>query len=635
MPARGPRNACTLFGTLRLPRVIRCTGLTALACLIAAAPAAARDAVVKSFDGTSIATSFFPAAGLQPGQRAPTVLVGHGWGGSRDTNQDSASEDMFGAVGLGPLRRAGFNVLSWDARGWGQSGGTVEVDSKDFEGRDVQALVDFVAQQPEARLDGPNDPRVGMSGVSYGGGIQLVSAGLDRRIDAITPTIAWNALTSSLYKDQTVKGGWGSVLVGAAAGRPSVDSHVFSAFASGTATGKVSPDDEAFFVARATAPLVERIRVPTLLVQGTADTLFTLPEAIRNYAILHRNGVPVKMLWFCGGHGVCLTNKGPGIRIEQDVVAWLKRYLGPDRTVDVGPPFEWIADDGLLRSGGDYPLPSRGALTGSGSGTLPLAEGSTASGGAIFASPAANAVNVPIGSPSIAEEVVGEPSLTLRYTGTASPAATTVFAQIVDGARNVVLGNQVTPIPVVLDGQPHTVTRSLEGVATHASPDSQYRLQIIDGTNVYGLQRSTGALTMSAIAVSLPVADPRFVVTGARVPSPCAGMSTARTRRTRGRRLALALARLGGRARDYRTRRSTRVLTCASSGRVRSVRLTLRDSRGKVVGRSLAVSVRGRKRLRIRFWHRRHIAAGGYTLEATGRNPDRRVAKLVVGVRFR
>ena len=135
------------------------------------------------------------------------------------------------------------------------------------------------------------------------------------------------------------------------------------------------------------------------------------------------------------------------------------------------------------------------------------------------------------------------------------PAATVVFAQIVDGRRNVVLGNQVTPIPVVLDGQPHTVTRPLEGVAAHVSPDSQYRLQVIDGTNVYGPQRSTGAVTMSAIAVSLPVADPRFVVIGARVPSPCAGMSPAPARRTRGRRLALALARLGGRARAYRTRR--------------------------------------------------------------------------------
>jgi hypothetical protein len=142
-------------------------------------------------------------------------------------------------------------------------------------------------------------------------------------------------------------------------------------------------------------------------------------------------------------------------------------------------------------------------------------------------------------------------------------------------------------------------------------------------------------MTMSAIDVSLPVADPRFVVTGPRVPSPCAGMGTAPARRTRGRRLELALARLGGRARDYRTRRSTRVLTCAASGQVRGVRLTLRDSGGNLIGRSLATSVRGRKRLRIHFRRGRRIAAGSYTLEATGRNPDRRAARLVVGVRFR
>ena len=41
-------------------------------------------------------------------------------------------------------------------------------------------------------------------------------------------------------------------------------------------------------LARAPATLVERIRVPTLLVQGTADTLFTPSEAIRNYEIAAR-----------------------------------------------------------------------------------------------------------------------------------------------------------------------------------------------------------------------------------------------------------------------------------------------------------------------------------------------------------
>ena len=33
-----------------------------------------------------------------------------------------------------------------------------------------------------------------MVGASYGGGIQLVTAAIDNRIDAIVPTIAWHAL---------------------------------------------------------------------------------------------------------------------------------------------------------------------------------------------------------------------------------------------------------------------------------------------------------------------------------------------------------------------------------------------------------------------------------------------------------
>ena len=49
-----------------------------------------------------------------------------------------------------------------------------------------------------------------MSGPSYGGGIQLVTAGIDRRVDAITPTIAWNSLLTGLYKEGSVKQGWGS-----------------------------------------------------------------------------------------------------------------------------------------------------------------------------------------------------------------------------------------------------------------------------------------------------------------------------------------------------------------------------------------------------------------------------------------
>ena len=283
----------------------------ALALFLLLAPAAhARDATVTSFDGTPIQLSFLPAAG---GGKAPTVLVGHGWAGSRDTDPDSTSSEVTGNVGSGALRRAGFNVLTWDARGFGSSGGTVQVDSKDFEGRDVSALIDWLARQPEARLDAAGDPRVGMTGVSYAGGIQLVAAAQDRRIDAIAPIIAWHSLTTSLYKEQTVKGGWASLLYtsGVPGSKNRLDPHITSAFTSGLTTGTLSADDAAWFASRGPGDAVGRIRVPTLLVEGTADTLFTLHEAIENYAILRGNGVPTKMVWFCGGHGVCLTGSGP------------------------------------------------------------------------------------------------------------------------------------------------------------------------------------------------------------------------------------------------------------------------------------------------------------------------------------
>ena len=51
-----------------------------------------------------------------------------------------------------------------------------------------------------------------MSGASYGGGIQLVTAAIDSRLDAIAPDIAWHSLVTSLYKAQSPKAGWGSAL---------------------------------------------------------------------------------------------------------------------------------------------------------------------------------------------------------------------------------------------------------------------------------------------------------------------------------------------------------------------------------------------------------------------------------------
>jgi ABC-2 type transport system ATP-binding protein len=424
-----------------------------------------------------------------------------------------------------------------------------------------------------------------MTGVSYAGGIELVTAPQDARIDAIAPIIAWHSLTTSLYKDETVKGGWSSLLyaTGVTGSKNRLDPHITSAFTTGLSSGTLSPEDRAWFASRGPGDAVARIRVPTLLVEGTADTLFTLRESIENYAILRSNGVPAKLAWFCGGHGVCLTGSGPGGHVEAVVVAWLKRYLAGDTSVDTGPRFEWLADDAKWRSGDDYPLPQGAPVVATGSGTLALNPSDAASGTPIAAGRAANAVNVPLTAPA-ARQIVGEPQLTLTYSGTG--AGTHVFAQLVDEARGVVVGNQATPIPVTLDGRPHTVARPLEAIAASAPAGARYTLQIIGGTGLYGPVRGVAAITFSAIKLSLPT------VAGAGAGAATPLLTSARGCVSR-RRFEI---RLHGKLRSARvTVAGRRVKTFRKGGRMRAVVDLRGRASSSVTVRVLARTTRGKK----------------------------------------
>lgn len=315
----------------------RCIALSCLLLLALAAPAAARETVVRSFDGTELHVSFFPA---KAGKRAPTILMTHGWAGRRDRSPNPALHD------------AGFNVLTWDSRGFGDSGGTVTIDYR--------------------------------------------------------------------------------------------------------------------------------------------------------YRILRRRKVPVKMLWFCGGHGTCLTGTGTAGHMERRAVAWLQRYVMRRKKVKTGPRFEWLADDAVWRSARSFPPPAGTPVVGQGSGTLAVSPLDALSGSPTAAGPASNAVDIAI--PEATAQVVGRPRLRLTYSGTGT--ATHVFAQIVDESRNVVLGNQVTPIPVRLDGATRTITRSLEGVAASLAPGRRYRLQLIGGTPVYGPARGAAMMTFSAARIALPTTSP-------------------------------------------------------------------------------------------------------------------------------
>ena len=479
------------------------------------------DLDVVSFDDTVIRAHWFPVAGATPESPAPTVLMGPGWSLAGDTDVEATG--ILGALDIGTLWEAGFNVMTWDPRGFGESGGAAQVNSADFEGRDVQVLIDWVASQPVATLDAEHDPAVGMVGGSYGGGIQLVVASQDCRVDAIVPIVAWHSLTTSLFKAETVKTGWATTLTDVASSG-TVDPHVESAYESGVETGLLSAEDVEWFESRGPGDAVAKITAPTLIVQGTVDTLFTLDEGVTNFTILRDADVPVAMLWYCDGHGVCLTNPGAADRVSTASVAWLRRYVAGDTDAALVPVFDVIDQRGVEYSSDDVVIGDGAPLTASGGGELQL----VAEGGAgplvlpegfsgilsglvepITPGIATNSVDVELAVTDGPHLVIGAPEVTLTYTGTAGTGdrPQRVFAQLVDDAAGLVIGNQVTPIEVVLDGEQHTVTVPLEMIAYSAEPGATLRLQLVATTVAYAQPQLGGSIDFEQIELSLPVSE--------------------------------------------------------------------------------------------------------------------------------
>ncbi|MDA4110206.1 CocE/NonD family hydrolase [Mycolicibacterium holsaticum] len=489
-----------------------------------------RDVYVISADGTPIYVHFFPAQGTAKGTVAPTILYGSGLGLPGETNPLAMKSPFLPnqVIGIGMLLRAGYNVVTWDPRGEWSSGGRLEIDHPDYEGQDMVAIITWVSQQPEALLDAPGDPRIGMAGASYGGGIQLVTAAIDHRVDAIVPTIAWHNLNTALDKNGATKSSWGAILSAALLFTGArVNPRIYSAVAIGLITGQLPKVDQNFLDARSPSQLLENITAPTLLIQGTVDTLFTLQEAHDNAMVLIGNGVPTKVVWYCGGHGACITSTNNGEVIERATLDWLDRYV-KGLPVSTGPQFEWVDQHGQNFGSDTYPVKPATPLTISSAagGTLPLLPllgGSGPNFSALRAGPlgallgilsgakAINAVNLTTAKAATTTYIVGAPELEFTYSGAGFTRH--VYAQLVDDSTGLVLGNQVTPIPVTLDGKTHTVKISLEPVAHTLAPGQTVTVQIVASAVTYQAIWTLGEVRISDITLTLPTADASAIST--------------------------------------------------------------------------------------------------------------------------
>ncbi|KIQ61767.1 ABC transporter ATP-binding protein [Kitasatospora griseola] len=328
---------------------------------VAGEPAAVHreDRFLEVSEGVRIDTSFF--TGSRSGRR-PAILLAHGFGGSKESERQRAEE----------LARAGYAVLTWSARGFGQSSGQIGLNQPEREVADVSRLVDWLAQRPEVQLDGEGDPRVGVTGASYGGAVSLLAAGYDGRIDAIAPQITWWNLADALFPqaaqgssaaDGVFKKLWAGIFftTGSASG-PGGGSPVQAGGPVGcgrfrdelcamynrvAAAGR--PDADAVKVLEQSSPsaVADRIRVPTLVIQGQQDSLFPLDQGDRIAKAVAANGAPVAVDWFGAGHD---GGQESSTRSDARVTAWFDHYLKGEGA-STGPAFRVTRTGGVDSTG--------------------------------------------------------------------------------------------------------------------------------------------------------------------------------------------------------------------------------------------------------------------------------------------
>ncbi|HEV2087289.1 MAG TPA: alpha/beta fold hydrolase, partial [Cryptosporangiaceae bacterium] len=278
---------------------------------------------------------------------APAVLVAHGFGGSKATVAADARE----------LAQQGYVVLTWSARGFGQSAGQISLDHPDYEVNDARGLVDLLARRPDVQKDAEGDPRLGVVGGSYGGGLALLLAGHDQRVDAIVPQITWHDLAGAFFPEArgagpeqgVFKRTWAGLFFGTGSGlsvasllgpgapsRAGLDpqraqcgrfrADVCKAYLEVATTGRASAESVALLRRSSPAPVLGRIKAPTLLVQGQGDTLFPLSEAEANARGIAAAGTPVRVAWYSGGHDGAGSNSDID-RVKFLTLQWLDHYL--------------------------------------------------------------------------------------------------------------------------------------------------------------------------------------------------------------------------------------------------------------------------------------------------------------------
>lgn len=327
---RGPRRPRRLLAAAAAVVVLAGAG-TWTAVADDDTPAVHRADRIMAVDGVRLDTSYFTAGGSQ---RRPAVLLAHGFGGSKDDVRQQAEN----------LARDGYAVLTWSARGFGRSTGRIGLNDPNGEVADVSRLIDWLARQPLVQLDKSGDPRVGVAGASYGGAISLLAAGHDARVDAVAPAITYWNLADALFPDGVFKKLWAGVFFNTGGGAARFQPALAAMYERVAESGVPDAAARELLEERSPSAVADRIKVPTLLLQGQTDSLFTLAQSDAAAKAIRGNGAPVDVDWIAGGHD---GGDMETARVQARVNSWFDRYLKGDKAAATGPAFRVTRTGGL------------------------------------------------------------------------------------------------------------------------------------------------------------------------------------------------------------------------------------------------------------------------------------------------
>ncbi len=213
-------------------------------------------------DGASISATLYVPDGPPPVGGWPALVFLHALSGNKE--QMNAIVETAGFVGQS------YVVLTFDARGHGQSGGLVSIDGP-REIADTRAVHAWLASRPDVA-----DAKIGAWGMSYGGGAVFNSLVAGVPWGAVVTVETWTDLYTALMPQGLVKSGLVAGLAGSipeAKRDPSLAPMTLAAFAGNTAV--VRP----WAAERSSLAKLGSVTTPVFMAQGRRDFLFGIDQA--------------------------------------------------------------------------------------------------------------------------------------------------------------------------------------------------------------------------------------------------------------------------------------------------------------------------------------------------------------------